>query len=80
MGSNLKQRPSPGSLRVVIPTLGKKWYSSLAICGEGEEMKRDLGQPWAGGGRSIYHHVGDVGSGEGERVHHQLSRRLGLLQ
>ena len=34
MGSNLKQTPSLGSLSVVIPTLGKKWYRSLAICRE----------------------------------------------
>ena len=32
MGSNLKQRPSPGSFSVVMPTFGKKWYRSLAIC------------------------------------------------
>lgn len=39
MGSNLKQTPSPGSLSVVMPTLGKKWYKSLAICRENGESQ-----------------------------------------
>ena len=42
MGSNLKHTPSLGSLRVVMPTLGKKWYRSLAICREQKNRAIDI--------------------------------------